>query len=227
MRRLPSRLRRLDDALADLPLDEPMLLSELDGFLTGILVSPQSILPGEWMQTVWGSDEGGVAPFEDPLDVQWFADAVLARYNEIVRDLGRGKLQPIFDIDERNGDVLWEIWIDGFTEAMDLRPDCWAVNDRADADAGDADTGHTAARSRLATLIAVSRNDSELDSIEINTMQDRAPSDIIDVVQQLYAARLRAGGDIPVATGGEPLSKIGRNDPCRCGSGKKSKCCCG
>lgn len=52
MRQLPSRLRRLDDALADLPLDEPMLLTELDGFLTGISVSPDLIMPGEWLTVV-------------------------------------------------------------------------------------------------------------------------------------------------------------------------------
>ena len=33
----------------------------------------------------------------------------MARYNENVRDLGRAKLQPIFDIDGRNGDALWEL----------------------------------------------------------------------------------------------------------------------
>ncbi|MES3101714.1 UPF0149 family protein [Sphingomonas faeni] len=112
MKQLASRLRRLDDALADLPLEEPMLLTELDGFLTGILVCPDAIPPAEWLQSVWGSDDSGVAPFDDPLDVQWFADAVVARHAEIARDLARGKLRPIFDVDERNGDVLWELWIE-------------------------------------------------------------------------------------------------------------------
>ncbi|WP_419825190.1 UPF0149 family protein [Sphingomonas sp.] len=40
----------LDDALADLPLDKPMLLTELDGFLTRLLVSPELIMPGEWLR---------------------------------------------------------------------------------------------------------------------------------------------------------------------------------
>ena len=221
MRQLPSRLRRLDDALADLPLDEPMLLTELDGFLTGVLVCPDLIMPGEWLQNVWGCDEAGVAPFDDPADVQWFADAVMARHNEIARDLGRGKPQPIFDVDERNGDVLWELWIDGFAEAMALRPDSWAaLNDGEDPDA-------TGALSRISTLIAVARNESELDSVQINALQDQAPSDLIDAVLQLHAARLRKGG-VPSTS---PISarpiKVGRNEPCRCGSGKKFKRCCG
>ncbi len=221
MRQLSSRHRRLDDALADLPVEEPMLLTELDGFLTGVLVCPDLVMPGEWMQSVWGADDSGVPPFEDPLDVQWFADAVMARYNEIVRDLGRGRPQPIFDIDERNGEVLWELWIDGFAEAMALRPLGWAaLVDGDDPDAADA-------MSRLSLLIAVAHDESPLDSVQINAMQDQAPGELIDCVVRLHAARLRTGGAaLPSADAARPV-KVGRNDPCPCGSGKKSKRCCG
>ena len=221
MKQLPSRLRRLDDALADLPLDEPMLLTELDGFLTGILISPDPVMPAEWMQDVWGADEGGLAPFEDPLDVQWFTDAVMAQLNEIVRNLARGKLQPIFDVDERNGDVLWELWLDGFAQAMALRPDGWA------ALAAGEDTDAADAAEQLTMLIAVARNESSLDSVQINAVQDDAPADLVDAVLRLHAAKLRRG-DAPAAVPiGARSTKIGRNEPCRCGSGKKLKRCCG
>ena len=198
-----------------------MLLSELDGFLTGVLVCPDPILPGEWLQNVWGVDEGGVAPFEDPLDVQWFADAVMARYNEIVRDLGRGKPQPIFDIDERNGDVLWEPWIAGFAEAMALRPDGWAA--LADGDELDA----AEALSRMSMLIAITRNESPLDSVQINAIHDEAAADLIDDVLRLHASRLRSGGSPAAPPTIARPGKVGRNEPCRCGSGKKFKRCCG
>jgi uncharacterized protein len=220
MRQRPSRLRRLDDALADLPLDEPMLLTELDGFLTGILLCPDLIMPAEWLRNVWGADDSDVPPFDEPADVRWFADAVLARYNEIARDLGRGKPQPIFDIDERNGDVLWEMWIDGFALAMELRPDAWSTL----ALSADADVAR--AISRLTILIAVARNESDLDSMQINALEAQAPSAVIDDILHLHAARQRDGGDPgPPPTGAR--AKVGRNDPCPCGSGKKSKRCCG
>ena len=223
MKPLPSRFRRLDEALASLPLDEPMLLTELDGFLTGILVCPDLIMPAEWLPVVWGIEAVDGAPFEDPADLQWFADAVLARYNEIVRDLGRGKLKPIFDIDERNGETLWEFWIDGFAQAMDLRPDAWtALADNDDEDAADA-------LSRLSLLVAVADGESELDSVQLDTVHDEAPTDVAELVPRLYAARLRGGAtthDIAAQSATPPV-KLGRNDPCRCGSGKKSKRCCG
>ncbi|MFV0622731.1 UPF0149 family protein [Sphingomonas sp. ac-8] len=215
MKQLPSRFRRLDDALADLPLEEPMLLSELDGFLTGILVSPEPILRGEWLEIVWGSDESGVPPFEDELDVRWFADAVTARQTEIARDLARGKLQPVFDVDERNGELLWELWLDGFAEAMALRPEAWDALGN-DGDAADA-------LERLSLLIAIARNESSLDSVEINAIHSEAPADIVAAVLRLHAVR----GTGMVAPTPAVSGKIGRNDPCRCGSGKKSKRCCG
>jgi uncharacterized protein len=221
VKQLPSRLRRLDDALADLPLDEPMLLTELDGFLHGVVACPESIMPDEWLRNVWGSDENGVAPFEDPADVQWFVDAVMARYNEIVRDLGRGKPRPIFDIDERNGDVLWEYWIDSFGEVMELRPESWdTLINGDDNDAADA-------ASALTTLIAVARNESSLDSLQINALQDHAPSIIKENVLRLYRAGPRIDAQPQAMQGGEQTLKIGRNEPCHCGSGRKFKYCCG
>ena len=218
MKRSPSRFRRLDGALADLPVEEPMLLTELDGFLTGLVICPDAILPAEWMTVVWGAEADGIPPFEDPLDVQWFANAVAARRDEIARDLARGKLQPILDIDERDGEPLWEYWIDGFAEMIALRPDAWAML------ANDPDT--MASRSRLDMLIAVARNESDLDSMAVNALQDRAVAELTEAVEHLYAARAQSAGRMPVAAPATMAAKVGRNDPCPCGSGKKHKRCC-
>ncbi len=215
---MPSRFRRLDGALADLPVEEPMLLTELDGFLTGLIVCPELIPIDEWMTVIWGVEVDGVPPFDDPLDVQWFVKSVAARRDEIARDLSRGKLQPILDVDERDGEVLWEYWIDGFSDAVALRPDAW---DAAAADAGWSNPWH-----RLLALIAIARDESELDSVEVNAFQDRAVAELTDTVQRLYAARARVGEAKPIAVDAVAATKIGRNDPCPCGSGKKHKHCC-
>ncbi len=212
MRQRPSRLRRLDDALAVLPLEDPMLLTELDGFLTGIVVGPP-ILATEWMENIWGTDDTGVAPFDDPLDVQWFFDAVIARHDAIVQDLDRGRLRPILDVDERNGDVLWELWMGGFSEAVELRPEAW----EAETD----DAAVNEARAQLSLLMAVAEQRSTLDSIAINILQETAPALLGDAVVALYAGQPRK-----VTLRQTAPVKVGRNDPCPCGSGKKAKRCC-
>jgi len=215
---MPSRFRRLDGALADLPVEEPMLLTELDGFLTGLIVCPEAIPVDAWMTVIWGVEIDGVPPFEDPLDVQWFVRAVTARRDEIARDLSRGKLQPIFDIDERDGDVLWEFWIDGFSDAIALRPDAWEA---AAADSEWADPWR-----RLLALIAIARDESDLDSVEINAFQDRAVAELTNTIQRLHAARAHRRETTANAMETVAPTKTGRNDPCPCGSGKKRKHCC-
>ena len=218
MKNLPSRFRRLDGALADLPLEEPMLLTELDGFLTALVVSPDPIPQGEWLQSIWGSDDSDTPPFDDPADVQWFVDAVIARYAPIVRDLTRNKPQPIFATDDRNGDVLWEAWIDGFAEAVALRPESWtALANGTDTDVADA-------VAQIMALIAIVTNETTLDSIEVNAIDAQAPAQIVAAVLHLHARNTSASPAAPVVTSS---TKIGRNDPCPCGSGKKSKRCCG
>jgi uncharacterized protein len=216
--RPPSRFRRLDGALADLPVEQPMLLTELDGFLTGLLLSPQAISADEWMAIIWGPETEGVPPFEDPLDVRWFAAAVAARQAEIARDLARGKFQPVLDIDERDREVLCEDWIVGLAEAVALRPEAWS------ALADDDDVAET--WSRLETLIEVAREESELDSVAINALQDHAVRDLTDAVLRLYAASDRPALATARAPSAAPAAKVGRNDPCPCGSGRKHKRCC-
>ena len=214
----PSRLRRLDAALADLPMDEePMLLTELDGFLAGLSLCPEFVLPGEWLPYVWRRDEG--APFEDAEDARQFAAMVVAYHGEIARELARGRYRPLFEVDERNGDTLWEIWIEGFADAMTLRPDAWApFGETGDDDVATALAG-------IVTLIDIARDASDLERAQIDRLTDEAPRLLPAWIRLLHGAQAAQQG--PVATTAQRPAKIGRNEPCPCGSGRKWKRCCG
>lgn len=220
MSRFPSRFRRLDEILADLPIEDPLLLTELDGYLTGIAVCPEAIEPAQWLPPIWGGLEGEGAPFEDPLDVQLFADMVQARYAEILRDLAREKPQPIYDVDERNGEVLWEEWLGGFDMAMQLRPHAWAA-----AAAGD-DQQIVRSLSHISTLIGIASDETTLTSLEINALCDVADRSLPAHVAMLYRLFWPKAA-APAVLGNDRQGKVGRNDPCPCGSGKKYKRCCG
>ena len=57
-------LDRLNELLHALPGENmPMTLSELDGYVTGILACSEMIAPSEWLPHVWG--ETGEANFSD------------------------------------------------------------------------------------------------------------------------------------------------------------------
>ena len=52
---LGEDLERLDAFLmSDQLPDEALMLSEVDGFLTGIALGPEAIMPSEWLPVVWG-----------------------------------------------------------------------------------------------------------------------------------------------------------------------------
>lgn len=222
MQKLPSRLRRLDAALADLPGDEePMLLSELDGFLAGLSLCAAPVPVDTWLPYVWGHENG--APYEDAADARLFAAMVVAHRDGIVRALDRGTYAGLFDVDERNGDILWEPWIEGFSLAMQH------FSEHLHANGPIEDDKSRAAWSGLLTLIGIARDESDLPRDAIDELTLAAPAAIPICVTTLYRARSRQPDAVPptAAAPESPARKVGRNDPCPCGSGRKWKKCCG
>ena len=109
MSSIPHRLKLLEQQLANLD-DEAMLLSELDGFLAGILVCPDLIMPGEWLPMVWGLGNKDAAPvFENTKKAEQLVGLIMERYNAVVAELqrGGGHYKPLFDVDTRHNDILW------------------------------------------------------------------------------------------------------------------------
>ena len=72
---------------------DSMMLSDLDGFLTGIAIGPELVLPSEWLPLIWGGD----APeFADEDEAKAILGAIMGRYNEILRRIADDTLDPIF-----------------------------------------------------------------------------------------------------------------------------------
>jgi len=212
--KLPPYLRQLERVLAR--LETAMLLSELDGFLAGVVVCPEMILPSEWLPVALDPDEEGDPVLEHENDAQ----LILRHYNTVLRDLDRGRYAPLFNIDTRHNDVLWELWIEGFERAMALRPDVW------DDLLHDLDEDVLRALVGLRKLVAMT--DAEPDSSDELTalLTEAAPDLIPDWMQILHAARLSDSMD-QFSNAPALSTKVGRNEPCPCGSGKKYKKCCG
>ncbi|MCT8999387.1 UPF0149 family protein [Chelativorans intermedius] len=219
---LPRRLKQLDRQLARLPADsDAMLLSEFDGFIAGILVCPELIMPSEWLPFVWGGGEGQTAPvFENAGQLESVTRLVMEHYNATANDLHRCRYAPVFEVDTRHDEVLWEFWIDGFALAMQLRPASWAELMEGDEDTQIAIAG-------LVALAEISRDESGLFGPDIDELVDNAPELIAHWVETLNAWRLGQHRDDRPDDPLSSFTKVGRNDPCPCGSGKKYKQCCG
>ena len=210
------------DELDRLLLDQPdcMLVSQLDGFLTGIVVSPDLIRPAQWIPLIWGGDDGeGKPDFESEEDLQRFLSLVMTHYNVIIDSLATpGGYAPVLETDLRKGDTLWEMWIDGFAQAMALSPGGW-VRIKTDDDAG-----CHAALAGIRTLDEFASGERKLSEGEEDRWDGEAPDLIPIWVEMLHQWRIENDPHRPAIA---KRLKVGRNDPCPCGSGKKYKKCCG
>jgi len=103
---------------SDTSPDHCMQLSDLDGFLTGIVCSPNLIVPSEWLLVALGSQN---------IDVQSdILGLIMQRYNEIVAGLNSDPsiLEPVF-WRAKEGHVIAMDWCEGFMDAFALRRDDW------------------------------------------------------------------------------------------------------
>lgn len=219
MEKLPSWLRKLDAALEALdgPAD-PMLLSQLDGYLAGILVCPELIMPNEWLPLIWSPDDGNEPVFEDEKQLRTTIDLVMKLYNNTSRALmhGDGRYAPLYDVHPESEEVVWVFWLLGFSRAVSLRPESWLEIARGD------DENAATALSILMTLVTDGDDETQLPKDEFQELIAEAPDMIPHCVQHLHDWRIRHEGQ-PIAF----EQKVGRNEPCPCGSGKKYKKCCG
>ncbi|MGG5890810.1 UPF0149 family protein [Falsiroseomonas sp. HC035] len=191
--------------------EDAMELSELDGFLAGIAVGPQIIMPSEWLHFVWG-DEPPV--FEDAAEAEAMLGAIMARYNEIIHGLQdeEGILEPLFLTNE-TGEVIADLWAEGFLEAVGLRPTAW-----------DPLFSHRDAGSLMMPILLLARGtdefDLDVDEDRLDELLAEVPNMIAPCVVAIdrFWKTKRSRGRVP---------KIGRNAPCPCGSGRKYKLCCG
>ena len=224
-----AELDRLDSALMELPEEnDPMILTEFDGFCAGLVTCPEMIAPSVWLPEIWGP--GGAPEFKDLSEMQEMLDLIMAHYNRVASLLMmQGEYFPVMDEDRRNGDILWEFWIMGFAAAMRLRPDAWA----AISCSGNARA--IKALRQMEELACIATAFSEGKRPKAGKLIRQAPSLIPGLVEYLnHFAKSQSPGlpsGFPLAANitTAPFSapSVGRNDPCPCGSGKKFKKCCG
>ncbi len=116
-------IEELDEfLLSDQTPDDCLQLSDLDGFLTGVVIGPELIMPREWMPVIWQ----GEPDFETTEQAERIMGIIMARYNEIIQQMDDepGAFEPIF-YEAPDGRVLAADWAEGFMEAIGLRVDAW------------------------------------------------------------------------------------------------------
>lgn len=213
-------LQALDEFLmSERSPPDSMALSELDGFITGIAIGPALIRPSEWLPLVWG----GAAPkFAGLDDANAILGSLMARYNEILRQIGDDAFAPILWADDK-GTVSAMDWAEGFLQAIMLRADEWVplFNSRRDD-------------KLLFPILALCCDENgnsllglppEPEGRILALAPELIPGCITGIAN--YWRRKEPRQISTWLKSSTAAAKVGRNDPCPCGSGKKFKRCCG
>lgn len=198
--------------------DGVMTLPELDGFLTALAIGPVPVETEEWLPLIWGDE----APaFADDEEAQAILGAIMARHDAIAATVESGRYAPIFYIDE-TGEPRPQGWAVGFMTAAGLREDAWRpLLESEDHDYLIYPIVAFCEDEHGKPLLELSARDAKHLAANAPELIAQAVIDVADHWQQ--ANKPPPPGAIPVRT----TPKIGRNDPCPCGSGKKHKKCCG
>ncbi len=201
---------------------------ELDGYLTGIIVTPQPapILPGAWIARLWGED-GPI--FDDEAQIKAVLDVVIKDYTALTTKIDRSVnrleadgivvYRPLFLAgDEKPAHDTVRTWMRGFWKAMTLAPETWSALAEDE-------------RTQIIIRPFVAFFDLEPDE------RDELPANIDAILDEDAAliprmilvlrilARFRKENAHARQRGRR--TKVGRNDQCPCGSGQKYKRCCG
>ncbi len=198
----------------------------LEGYLTGVVVAPELIPPSRWIAALWGDEE---PVFDSDADLRAVFGTLMTRYDSLSSDIDRSlerleaervcDYRPTFlQAGEKPAHETVREWVSGFWRAMALAPEGWT------AFAGD---------ERLEPIITPLIGFLDIDNgafvpaCDIDERLDEAAQQIPRAILVLHKiAKLRAARS-PRKAEPKRQTKIGRNDPCPCRSGKKYKRCCG
>ncbi|MGK2926900.1 MAG: UPF0149 family protein [Lysobacterales bacterium] len=212
-------LNRFDDLDEANPGDEGILdVTELDGFLTAIVSVPVTILPSQWWPVAWG-DYPPV--FESEREVEQVYSWVFRHLNGIAAMLMEqaDDFEPLFSEREVDGRtcIIVDEWCEGYMRGAELAQTLGA--------ALGSEGEHLLQPIRAFTEAAGWPGHDLPDHEAIEELQQA----IVPSVRALHAYWLQRRQDSP-ARQAEPYRReaprVGRNDPCPCGSGKKFKKCC-
>jgi len=226
-------INELDDLLAAVPAPfEAVDAVMLDGYLSGILVQPVLLTPEQWLPPIFG--ESGKLPeategWTEAQNTRLLA-LIERRREEILRGiLENSWFDPIVpQLEDDDGNLLTGkdameglgYWVAGFEWALANFPHLEDLGAAGVPDLLDSLWRHLPEQDETqAEMTKALDQEHPLRNLDEGIQQ--LVFDVVDLAEVGVAERIK------VTTVKHDTPKLGRNDPCHCGSGKKFKQCHG
>ncbi len=208
--------------------EEGMEISTLDGFLAAIVLNPQVILPSQWLPWVWDMENGEASPeFTDAQQANRIIGLLMRYYNTLAKSIDGGWFDPLLvELEQPDGSEFFDAegWCEGFMLGASVFQDAWRAVFEA----------HT----ELVAPMVLLGTEMGWKMLEENGNNEEATRQAYEAIPAAVAAlhehfrparehSFNPGGSLQTLPLRRDAPKVGRNDPCPCGSGKKFKRCCG
>ncbi len=183
------------------PLDEGMSFEEIDGFFHALVIGPDLVMPSEYLHEIWG--EGPV--FESEAQVHEVMGLIQRHWNAIAARTAATAL-PVMWLEPSDEDPPGTRWACGFARGVDLRAQSW---------------------------VAIAEDEGVALSLEcILALESRALAswerdELLHTLGNHFSTLAEFWRERRTPRAAARTRKVGRNEPCPCGSGKKWKKCCG
>ena len=208
-------LERLDELLSEPPYTERALpLDAMQGVFYALSMGPDEVPESTWMPAVLGADPDG-----EPEDVPEEVADLLRRFlAETANDVREGRFDLLL-YENRMRRLDYAPWCGGFLDGLDIADTDWY-------EAADPDE----MAELLFPLVVLA---GDLPEAERKRYKPDEWRDLVRDCEEGLETTLRALRDYwnvvksPPQTLRRDGPKVGRNDPCPCGSGRKFKQCHG
>ena len=215
--------------------EEALGIEQLAGYLFGVVITPDETDPGEWFPDIFGES---LARFDDEQQSNELFTHLRAAYKRFDALRLAGELRLPFDLEQSDGEMLLRLreFAVGLNKALELRSYIWLPEEALESD--EMTPEQEEIMNCLMVVLGVAHQEQIPEIFEgigeaegeLQEAWDNLAGELPMAVQMLQAhaaaleiRRLQAETKNPVTV----APKIGRNEPCPCGSGKKYKQCCG
>jgi uncharacterized protein len=218
-----AELDRLGDFLKGCKGGKAMNVEALDGFFAALIAGPGTVMPSEYYAEVFGGEMSDACEFGSLDEASEILGLMMRHWNDIAGTLFKGEVYVPLLLEGEDGTAHGNDWARGFMRGMGMRHDGWAelVNDDE----------HGGCLIPMMMLCHEHDQDPEMRPEPITP--EKREEVIVHMAAGLLGAyryfRVHRQAETSAHTS-EPrriAPKVGRNDPCPCGSGKKYKRCCG
>jgi len=217
-----QELDRLENLLySDLFEGETMPLDTLQGFLCAVISGPATIPSSVWLPLVFGEIE-----YDTLAQGQELAALLLKFHESLASALANGEDFDLilYGLEDDPDELDFASWSDGYVYGSQIGEVDWFET------AGE--FAHDLSEKMEVFFLlngmlkedAIKSKEPWLSAKEEKKLLAQAQEDMPDTVGAIY--RFWRNLDTPVVTVRRESPKVGRNDPCPCGSGKKFKLCC-